>query len=96
LYNESMTLVARRDHPLLAGPLRRESLQDYPLVLPLAGTTIRAFADSLFVQYGIQPPRQRLETLSLTLSRRYVQRSNAIWIAPLDAVLQEVQDGSLV
>lgn len=96
LYNESMTLVARRDHPLLAAPLRRESLQDYPLVLPLAGTTIRAFADSLFVQYGIQPPRQRLETLSLILSRRYVERSNAIWIAPLDAVLQELQDGSLV
>ncbi len=96
LYNESMTLVVRTDHPLLAAPLRRESLEQYPLVLPLAGTTIRKFADSLFVQCGIQPPRQRLETLSLTLSRRYVECSNAIWIAPLDAVLKELDAGTLV
>lgn len=96
LYNESMTLVVRNGHPLLAAPRRRESLEDYPLVLPLAGTTIRKFADSLFVQYGIQPPRQRLETLSLTLSRRYVQCSDAIWIAPLDAVIQDMQTGALV
>ncbi|WP_295479221.1 pca operon transcription factor PcaQ [uncultured Pseudomonas sp.] len=95
LYNESMTLVVRPGHPLLATPLRRECLQDYPWVLPLAGTTIRAFADSLFVQHAIQPPRQRLETLSLTLSRRYVERSDAIWIAPRDAVLQELQEGAM-
>ncbi|EPM81444.1 pca operon transcriptional activator PcaQ, partial [Pseudomonas syringae pv. actinidiae ICMP 18804] len=74
---------------------KRESLEQFPLVLPLAGTTIRKFADSLFVQCGIQMPRQRLETLSLTLSRRYVQCSNAIWIAPLDAVLLELKGGTL-
>ncbi|SDW52129.1 LysR family transcriptional regulator, pca operon transcriptional activator [Pseudomonas syringae] len=96
LYSESMTLVVRNDHPLLDAPLKRESLERFPLVLPLAGTTIRTFADSLFVQCGIQMPRQRLETLSLSLSRRYVQCSNAIWIAPLDAVSLELQGGTLV
>jgi LysR family pca operon transcriptional activator len=95
LYNESMTLVVRPGHPLLSADRRREHLEDFPLVLPLAGTTIRKFADSLFVQYGIQPSRQRLETLSLTLSRRYVQSSDAIWIAPLDAVIQDMQTGTL-
>jgi LysR family pca operon transcriptional activator len=64
--------------------------------LPLAGTTIRKFADSLFVQHGISPPRQRLETLSLTLSRRYVQCSDAVWIAPFDAVRQDLSRGDLV
>lgn len=95
LYSESMTLVVRRDHPLLHGELRRDSLEHYPMVLPLAGTTIRKFADSLFVQCGISPPRQRLETLSLTLSRRYVQCSDAIWIAPFDAVQQDLRSGEL-
>jgi len=93
LYSESMTLVVRADHPLLKGEGAR--LEDFPLVLPLAGTTIRKFADSLFVQHGITPPRQRLETLSLTLSRRYVQCSDAVWIAPLDAVRQDLADGQL-
>jgi len=96
LYSESMTLVVRNGHPLLADPLAHKNLEDYPLVLPLAGTTIRKFADSLFVQHGISPPRQRLETLSLTLSRRYVQCSQAIWVAPFDAVRQDLSRGELV
>ncbi|WP_310173386.1 pca operon transcription factor PcaQ [Pseudomonas extremaustralis] len=96
LYSESMTLVVRNGHPLLVDPLAHKNLEDYPLVLPLAGTTIRKFADSLFVQHGISPPRQRLETLSLTLSRRYVQCSQAIWVAPFDAVRQDLSRGELV
>ena len=44
----------------------------------------------------VPPPRQRLETLSLILSRRYVQGSQAIWVAPLDAVRQDLRQGDLV
>ncbi|MFZ3186448.1 MAG: pca operon transcription factor PcaQ [Pseudomonas sp.] len=96
LYSESMTLVARAGHPLLSAPLLPERLQEYPLVLPLAGTTIRKYADALFVQCGIRQPRQRLETLSLALSRRYVQTSEALWIAPFDAVQLDLRRGELV
>ena len=35
---------------------------------------------------GIPLAGQRLETLSPTLSRSYVLRSEAIWVAPRDAV----------
>lgn len=96
LYSESMTLVVRGGHPLLSCVDSHTALADFPLVLPLAGTTIRKFADSLFVQHGITPPRQRLETLSLTLSRRYVQCSDAVWIAPFDAVREDLNQGDLV
>ncbi|MFH7428962.1 pca operon transcription factor PcaQ, partial [Pseudomonas syringae pv. tagetis] len=72
LYIVSMSLVVRSDHRLVALPLKPDSLRQFPLVLPLAGTTIRKFAYSLFLQCGIRMPRQSLETLSLTLSRRYV------------------------
>lgn len=93
LYSESMTLVVRPDHPLLTGD--RNALADYPLVLPLAGTTIRRYADSLFVQLGIAPAQRRLETLSIALSRRYVIDSEAVWVAPLDAVRQDLAGGLL-
>ena len=53
LYSESMTLVVRAGHPLTGKPLDRSLLEHYPWVVPLANTTIRAFADSLFVQCGI-------------------------------------------
>ncbi|CAG8867391.1 HTH-type transcriptional regulator GbpR [Pseudomonas fluorescens] len=96
LYSESMTLVVRPGHPLLERqPLERQRVADYPLVLPLAGTTIRQHADSLFVQCGIQLPAQRLETLSLALSRRYVLGSDAVWVAPRDAVLIDLGQGGL-
>ena len=95
LYSESMTLVVRADHPLIRGPLDRSQLENYPLVLPLANTTIRTFADSLFVQCGLTQSRQRLETLSITVSRRYVLRNDAVWIAPLDAVRLDLASGEL-
>ncbi|WP_407315766.1 pca operon transcription factor PcaQ [Pseudomonas sp. nanlin1] len=96
LYSESMTLVVRPGHPLLAEqPLELSRVSRYPLVLPLAGTTIRKHADSLFVQCAIEPSAQRLETLSPTLSRRYVASSEAIWVAPRDAVQRELLQGEL-
>ncbi|MDR0210616.1 MAG: pca operon transcription factor PcaQ [Pseudomonas putida] len=97
LYSESMTLVVRPGHPLLARQsLERVRVGDYPLVLPPQGTTIRQHADSLFVQCAIQMPAQRLETLSLALSRRYLLGSDAVWVAPRDAVLIDLGRGELV
>lgn len=97
LYSESMVLVVSPGHPLLQVNLNdRSRLGDYPVVLPLAGTTIRRFADSLYVQCGIHLPQQRLETLSIALSRRYVQSSAAVWVAPHDAVRQDLARGELV
>jgi len=96
LYSESMTLVVRPQHPLLATRLvDRQRVGRYPWVLPLAGTTIRKHADSLFVQCAIEPSTQRVETLSPTLSRRYVLRSDAIWVAPRDAVIVDIVSGEL-
>ncbi|ANC05591.1 pca operon transcription factor PcaQ [Pseudomonas putida] len=97
LYSESMSLVVRPGHPLLARqPLERARIGDHALVLPPAGTTIRQHADSLFVQCGIAMPAQRLETLSLALSRRYLLGSDAVWVAPRDAVLIDLRRGELV
>lgn len=96
LYSESMILVVRPGHPLLRKPLRdAAALADYPVVVPLAGTIIRRYANSLFVQCGIGLPSQRLETISVALSRRYVQSCDAVWVAPLDAVRQDLQRGEL-
>ncbi|WP_295481079.1 pca operon transcription factor PcaQ [uncultured Pseudomonas sp.] len=97
LYSESMSLVVRPGHPLLARQmLDRAEVGNCPLVLPPTGTTIRQHADSLFVQCAIDLPPQRLETLSLALSRRYVLGSDAVWVAPRDAVLIDLRRGELV
>ncbi|MDR6680597.1 pca operon transcription factor PcaQ [Pseudomonas oryzihabitans] len=97
LYTEALTLVVRPGHPLSQTlPADLATLARYPLVLPLPGTTIRRHAESLFVQCGIPLSAQRLETLSPTLSRQYVRQSDALWIAPLDAVRRDLATGELV
>jgi len=97
LYSESMALVVRPGHPLLEADLSDLApLGDYPLILPLAGTTIRQYAESFFVQCGIPLPAQRLETLSPVMSRRYAMSGDALWLAPLDAVRLDLQSGALV
>jgi LysR family pca operon transcriptional activator len=93
LYSESMTLVVRPGHELLGDPGR---LAEFPLVLPQSGTTIRRHADSLFIQLGISPSLRRLETLSVSLSRHYVRLSDAVWVAPLDAVREDLATGELI
>lgn len=55
LYSESMILVVRAGYPLLEEGADRRSLEGFPLVLPLVGTTIRKHADGFFVQSGINP-----------------------------------------
>lgn len=96
LYSESMVMVVRPSHRLLTErPLDPGRLHDFPVVLPLSGTTIRRYADGLFVQAGLGLPPRRLETLSVALSKRYVERSDAIWIAPLDAVRLDLAEGAL-
>jgi LysR family pca operon transcriptional activator len=96
LYSESMAWWCAR--ATRCWPARRWSGRRWglPLVLPPQGTTIRQHADSLFVQCGIQMPAQRLETLSLALSRRYLLGSDALWVAPRDAVLLDLRRNELV
>lgn len=95
LYHEPLTLVVRAGHALLGRPLNTAELEEYPLVLPTAGTTIRKRIDSLFVEQGLRQSSRRLETLSLSLSRRYVDDSDAVWMAPLDAVRAALDKGEL-
>lgn len=93
LYSESMTLVVRSGHVLLGGDHSR--LAEFPLVLPQSGTTIRRHAEGLFIQLGISLPPRRLETLSVSLSRQYVRGCDAVWVAPLDAVREDLATGEL-
>jgi LysR family pca operon transcriptional activator len=97
LYSEPLILVVRPGHELLQADLHdRSRLGDYPVVLPLADTTIRRYAESLYVQCGVALPAQRLETLSIAVSRGYVLSSDAVWVAPLDAVVRDIERGELM
>lgn len=97
LYGDELRFVVAPGHPLqdCSSDLLPGRLADFPMVLPLPGTTIRQHADSLLLQTGARLPIRCLETLSNTLARRYALTAQAVWIAPHDAVREDLAGGLL-
>lgn len=96
LYYERLLLVVRAGHPLVGvDPLPAEALAAYPWVLPPPQTTLRQQVDSFCVRHALQLPSRLLETLSLPLSRGYTLASDAIWVAPEEAVADALIRGEL-
>jgi len=96
LYYERLLLMVRAGHPLAGvSPLLHEELAAYPWVLPPLQTTLRQQVDSFCVRHSLVLPGRRLETLSLPLSRGYTLGSDAIWVAPEEAVSEGIAAGEL-
>lgn len=96
LYYEALVFTVRAGHPLAgATALTTERLAEIPWVLPPSQTTLRQRVDSFCVQHGLRPPTVLLETLSLPISRRYTLDSDALWVAPREAVVDDIENGLL-
>ncbi|GAA5174901.1 MULTISPECIES: pca operon transcription factor PcaQ [Halomonadaceae] len=96
LYYEPLVVAVRTGHPLAGDtPPTLARLVDYPWILPPPQTTLRQQLDSFCVQHGLRPPERRVETLSLAISRRYVLDGEALWIAPREAIDEDVAAGRL-
>lgn len=96
LYYEPLVIVVRIGHPLAQkAPLVARQLIEYPWALPPPQTTLRQQVDSFCVRHSITLPPLLLETLSLPVSYRYTLESDALWIAPREAVIEELEKGLL-
>lgn len=98
LYGDALRLVVRVGHPLVGSPMETivSSMAEFALVLPTRETSIRQQADSLLLQHGVRIPPTCVETLSTALARSYVQITDAVWVAPEDAILADLKNGELV
>ena len=98
LYAESLVVVTRPQHPLLASAGRTVSpfaLLGYPLVIPGAGTVPRLQAEVFFVAQGIALPLGCTETQSVSVGRALTLLSDAVWITPQHAVQLDIDRGWL-
>ncbi len=98
LYAESLVIVARPEHPLLASGARTVSplaLLGYPLVIPGAGTVPRHQAEGFFEAQGIALPLGCTETQSVSLARALTLLCDAVWITPQHAVQPDLDRGWL-
>jgi DNA-binding transcriptional LysR family regulator len=98
LYAESLVIVARPQHPLLASGDRSISppaLLGYPLVIPGPGTMPRHHAEGFFEAQGIALPPGCTETQSVSVGRALTLLSDAVWITPQHAVQLDIDRGWL-
>lgn len=96
LYTEPMILAVRPGHPLLAIEPDPSQVARYPLVLPLAGTTIRHATETFFISSGVAVPRSQINTLTEAVGHEIIRRSDAVWFVPLGVVRSALDDGNLM
>lgn len=97
LYYERLLLVVRHGHPLAGvAPLPPAALTAHPWIVPPPQTTLRQQVDSFCVRHTLALPETLLETLSLPLGQAVTQGSDAIWVAPVEAVHAALEEGRLV
>ena len=100
LYADRLVLGARPGHPLRQNPaLQADPLAHLPaftVILPTRGTAIRHTADSFFLARGMGQPARTVETLSVSIARRYAAQSDAVWFAPWGAMRPDLDSGALV
>lgn len=96
LYTEPMILAVRPGHPLLSTEPDPSQVARYPLVLPLAGTTIRQATEAFFISSGVAVPRSQINTLTEAVGYELIRRSDAVWFVPLGVVRSDLNDGNVM
>jgi DNA-binding transcriptional LysR family regulator len=95
-YDEPMTVVARRGHPLA----RRKRLQLADLagaawILPTPETAYRHRLDAAFRQGGVEPPANLVESMSILTNATLLQESDMLGVMPLNIARHYARAGAL-
>jgi LysR family pca operon transcriptional activator len=95
LWTEPLVVAMRPDHPLARAEWAAWQHLDFPVVLPLPGTSIHQAADSFLAQVRPGERHERVETLIYPLGRNMALRDDALWFASLSTVKQDIEQGVL-
>jgi LysR family pca operon transcriptional activator len=96
LYSEPVVFVVRPGHPLLAaGTDVLARLGEFPLLMPPADSIIRPSIERFFIVRGLARPLAKLETVSDSFGRAFVQAGDAIWVISEGVVANDLADGAL-
>lgn len=81
LLEDPVVMLTRRDHPLVhKKKLKWADLQNFPWVLPPAGSLLRDPLERILERHDITLGSHNIETLSAPLARAYLNMSDAIGV----------------
>ena len=95
LFLESMKLVVRPNHPLLADTITLSRVLEWPVVISPKGTAPRQHADALLASQNCKLPNSCIETLSASLSRQLTVDYDYVWFVPSGAVKEDLRQNTL-
>lgn len=97
LFDDTNVLVVRAEHPLAKETKPSwETIASYPWVLPPSDTLLRQPLLVTFYTSGVTPPSSRIETLSFSIIRQYLQDTDAIASMPSKVAMHFCQKNELV
>jgi len=96
LFTESMVILARKGHPLLAENVTQETLREARWVLPRAETPARHLLDNSFAAMGMPPPAPVVESGDLGIVRGLLLGSDMLAAVSARQLEHELESGELV
>jgi DNA-binding transcriptional LysR family regulator len=79
LYEEPTVTVVRNGHPLSGrAVLGWDDLSEYPMILPPAGSLVRAAIDNIMLEQRISVPRRHLESVSTLTNLGVLRKTDSI------------------
>ena len=96
IYSERVTMVVRKNHPLLSQhPLDPKAILTYRVIMPSAEDIIRPSVDRFLLKHGIAALKRRIETVSSEFCRNFLPISDAVWIISQGVVALDLEQGTL-
>lgn len=97
LADEPHSVIVRASHPL-AGRKRvgYGDLVEYGWIMPPDGSVLRSRLDAVFLEHGLVPPQNIVETTSLPVTIHLLRHSDMLTALPAESVAPYLQTGQML
>ncbi|MEP3246338.1 MAG: LysR substrate-binding domain-containing protein [Sneathiella sp.] len=98
LLNEKFCIAARADHPLAKekGEVSFEALKEFDWILPTTDTTLRRQLEAEFLDNGMTPPENAVESVSFLTNRELLKATDMLCAMPYHVIEEEIKDGRFI
>jgi len=92
LFEDRPVVIGRYDHPLAGrDTVNLTELAEFPWIVPVGGTPLRAQWERMFDTVGIESPRVPVECGSVMMIRQILMESDMLTLLSVDQVLVELE-----
>ncbi len=97
LYRDIVVFAVHSSHSLAGrSTVSASEISNSPMLMPTSVSIIGPFVKRLFIEQGLTPPSQIIETVSDSFGRAFTRENGAIWIISRGVIAAELASGEFV